>query len=120
VKGRPGALRRYRVMAAVVGVGLLVLVFVGIPLQLAGHPGVVEIVGPLHGYLYIIYLVMALDLARRARFTTLQLLGMLFAGLLPFLAFYMERKVTARVLTQLSEEELAAVHPPPSLADSDS
>ena len=35
-----GALLRYRVMAYVVGIGLIVLVFVGIPLQYAAtRPG---------------------------------------------------------------------------------
>ena len=55
--GLHGALLRYRVMAFAVGVMLVVLVFVGIPLQIAGHPAVVQIVGPIHGFLYIVYLV---------------------------------------------------------------
>ncbi len=95
--GIAGALFRYRVMAYIVGVGLIVLVFVGIPLQIAGHPLVVQVVGPFHGFLYILYLVFALDLARRARFTVLQMAAMIGAGLLPGLAFVIEHKVTARV-----------------------
>jgi integral membrane protein len=95
--GLAGALLRYRVMAYVVGVGLAILVFVGIPLQIAGHKIVVELVGPFHGFLYIVYLIFALDLARRARFTVLQMAAMIGAGLLPGLAFVIERKVTARV-----------------------
>lgn len=97
-----GALVRYRVMATVVGVGLLVLVFIGMPLQFgAGLPMVVKIVGPLHGFLYIIYLVAALDLARRARFSFLEMLAMVGAGLLPFLAFIIERRITRRVRTEV-------------------
>jgi integral membrane protein len=91
------ALTRYRVMAYVVGVGLAVLVFVGIPLQIAGHKGVVQIVGPLHGFLYIVYLVAALDLARRARFSFAEMLAMVGAGLLPGLAFVAEHYLTKRV-----------------------
>ena len=53
-------------LAYVVGVGLIVLVFVGVPLQFgAGLPQVAEIVGPIHGTMYIVYLVVAADLARR-------------------------------------------------------
>jgi integral membrane protein len=94
-------------MAIVVGTGLALLCFVGVPLQLAGGnkwpwTSVVEVVGPLHGFLYIIYLVACLDLAGRARFRTVQLLGMVGSGLLPGLAFYMERKVTHRVDAQLA------------------
>jgi len=90
-----GALARYRVMAYTVGVFLLVLVLVGVPLQYgANDPKVVAIVGPIHGFLYIIYLVAAFDLARRARLSFWQLVAMFAAGLLPFLAFFIEHRVT--------------------------
>ncbi|HET6809945.1 MAG TPA: DUF3817 domain-containing protein [Acidimicrobiales bacterium] len=103
-RGLPGALLRYRTMAYIVGVGLIILVFVGIPLQFgAGSKAVVDVVGPIHGFLYIVYLAAALDLASRARFSFLQLLAMIGAGLLPFLAFFIERRVTRRV-----EEEMLA------------
>ncbi len=96
------ALTRYKVMAYIVGVGLLILVFIGVPLQYgAGLPQVAEIVGPIHGFLYIVYLLAALDLARRARFTLLQMIAMVAAGFLPFLAFIVERNVARRVETQM-------------------
>jgi integral membrane protein len=108
-----GALLRYRVMAYIVGVGLIVLVFVGMPLQYgAGKPGVVAVVGPLHGFLYIVYLLAAVDLARRARFTLWQLVAMVAAGFVPFVAFIVERRVTHRL-----EEAEAAVEAPGSGAD---
>src|SRR5271155_4395998 len=85
-------------MAYAVGTGLIILVFIGIPLQYgAGHPGVVEIVGPIHGFLYIVYLLAAVDLARRARFTLLQMAAMIAAGFLPFLAFIIEHRVMQRL-----------------------
>lgn len=103
LKGIQGALTRYRILAYIVGVGLAVLVFVGIPLQLAAHSsGVVKVVGPLHGFVYIVYLFAAFDMARRARFTMPQMLMMLCAGLLPILAFVIERKVTARVQAEVT------------------
>ena len=112
--GTAGALARYRVMAFIVGTGLALLCFVGIPLQVIGGnkwpwTAVVEIVGPIHGIFYIVYLVTCLDLAGRARFRTAQLLGMVCSGLVPLLAFYMERKVTERVRAQLA---LGADAPP--------
>lgn len=92
------ALLRYRVMAYVVGVGLATLVFVGVPLQYgAGLPQVDEIVGPIHGFLYIVYLLAAVDLARRARFTLLQMAAMIGAGFVPLLAFVIEHRVTKRL-----------------------
>jgi integral membrane protein len=96
-------LRAYRTMAYVVGAALILLVFIGVPLQLgADQPGVVAILGPIHGFLYIVYLVTAANLARRTRFTLRQLLAIVGAGLLPFLAFIVERRVT-RIITAQQE-----------------
>jgi integral membrane protein len=104
VSGLTGALLRYKVMAYMVGVGLLVLVLVGVPLQYGANvPQVAEIVGPIHGFLYIVYLLAAVDLARRARFTLLQMAAMVAAGFLPFLAFIIERRVERRVRDVLDE-----------------
>jgi len=103
--GIDGAMQRYKVMAYIVGVGLIILVFIGIPLQYGANFSLVEkVVGTLHGFLYIVYLVAALDLARRARFTLLQMAAMIGAGLLPFLAFIIERSVERRVKAVLLEQ----------------
>ena len=97
-KGLGAALVRYRIMAFVVGTGLATLVFVGVPLQYAaGIPQVDQIVGPIHGFLYIVYLLAALDLARRARFTLLQMAAMIGAGFVPLLAFVIEHQVNTRM-----------------------
>ena len=107
MSGLAGALLRYRVMAFVVGVVLLVLVFVGLPLQY-GVGGVWNKVVPaaftIHGLLYIIYLASAVDLARRSRFTLPQLAAMVGAGFLPFLAFFIEHRVNLRVTALLDSE----------------
>lgn len=103
-RGLGAALTRYRVMAFVVGAGLATLVFVGVPLQYgAGVPQVDRIVGPIHGFLYIVYLLMAVDLARRARFTLLQMAAMIGAGFIPLLAFVIEHRVTVRLRTAYPE-----------------
>ncbi|HET6211786.1 MAG TPA: DUF3817 domain-containing protein [Micromonosporaceae bacterium] len=90
-----GALRRYRVIAYVVGVLLLVLVFVAMPLKYLGdRPGLVEVVGPMHGFGYMVYLVLAFDLARRARWDLGRTVLFLLAGTVPFMSFVAERKAT--------------------------
>jgi integral membrane protein len=109
MKGLAGALLRYRIMAFTVGTGLLILVFIGVPLQYAaGEPAVAQIVGPIHGFLYIVYLLAAVDLARRARFTLLQMAAMIAAGFLPFLAFFIEHRVHQRVELLLADNATAA------------
>ena len=67
-KGIRGALTRYRVMAWIVGILLVVLVCVGVPLKyLAGNDTVVTWTGIPHGWLYMIFLLMAFMLSRLAR-----------------------------------------------------
>jgi integral membrane protein len=92
------ALKRFRVAAYVVGVFLLILTLVAMPLKYIGHDKtMIAIVGPIHGFLYMVYLVVAFDLAMRARWRFLYTLGILLAGTIPFLSFVAERKVTHRV-----------------------
>ena len=86
----------YRVLAYVVGVGLIILVLVGVPLKyLADSPGVVAVVGPLHGFLYMVYLVATVNLAFRARWSPVKTVLVMLAGTIPFVSFVAERKVTA-------------------------
>jgi integral membrane protein len=92
-------LTRYRAMAMIVGTMLLVLVLVGMPLQYGfGRPGLADVVAPVHGILYIVYLLTVLDLARRDRRLSLrQLAAMVGAGFVPFLAFVIERRITVQL-----------------------
>ena len=89
---------RYRVMAYITGVVLIVLCFVGIPLQVAGYPAVANDVGVLHGILYIIYLVCAWILSRKLGLATKPTVIMLLAGTIPIMTFIVERWVTRRFI----------------------
>jgi integral membrane protein len=91
------SLLRYRVMAYITGVLLIVLVFVGVPLQVAGHPDVVRVVGPLHGFMYIVYLFTAFDLTWRLRVPIVRTILVLLAGTVPFCSFIAERILTTTV-----------------------
>jgi integral membrane protein len=94
-----GALTRYRVIAYVVGVMLLVLLFVAMPLKYLGdNPAAMNVVGPLHGFLYVVYLLGTFDLFRRVRWSFPRLVLMAVAGTIPFLSFYAERKTTHELL----------------------
>jgi integral membrane protein len=86
-------------MAYVTGVVLIVLCFVGIPLQVAGHPAVANDVGVVHGILYIIYLVTAWLLARRLRLQPRPTVIMLLAGTIPVMTFIVERWVSRRFIS---------------------
>jgi integral membrane protein len=91
------ALVRYRAIAYTVGVGLLLLV-VATVLDWGFHvPQMAEVVGPLHGFLYMIYLALGIDLALKARWSVVGTLLVLVSGTIPFLSFVAERQVTRRV-----------------------
>ena len=90
-----GALRFYRVMSYIVGTALLVLC-VGIVLRYGySRPTLEEVVGPIHGGLYIVYVVSVVNLASQARLRIRRVAAMLLAGFVPFLAFYVEHRVVA-------------------------
>ncbi|MHB8341153.1 MAG: DUF3817 domain-containing protein [Mycobacteriales bacterium] len=98
-------LRRFRVMAYLVGVGLAILVFVAVPLQIAGYQAPVRIVGTLHGFLFPVYVVCTLELGIRRRWHVGKVLLVALAGTVPLMSFVAERKVVRRDL---------ADHPPPA------
>lgn len=92
------AVLRYRVMAYITGVVLMVLCFVGIPLQVAGHPAVANDVGVVHGILYIGYVIVAYLLSRLLKLTVGPTVLLLLAGTIPVLTFVVERWLTRRYI----------------------
>ena len=88
----------YRVAAWVTGIGLVILVFVAMPLKyFFGQPLLVAIVGMAHGFLYMAYIVITLLLAERCLWRPVDALVILVAGTIPLASFFAERRVTARV-----------------------
>jgi integral membrane protein len=89
--------RAYRVMAYVTGVLVVILFFVGIPLQAwAGNDFIVKYVGTAHGFLYIVYVLVAFVMTRAVRvpLASWRTVIVLLAGTVPVLTFVIERWVT--------------------------
>lgn len=107
------ALIRYRFMAYLVGTLLVVLVCVGLPLKyppplfMGGSDFVVTWTAIPHGYLYMILLITAVDLGRRAHWSWKRLLLIALAGTIPFLSFVAERSATRDVKAKLAAQEPA-------------
>ena len=100
------ALTRYRVMATIVGVLLVVLILVGVPLKYLTADGsdpqqlgewITSYLGVAHGWLYMIFLVTAFLLARRERWDATFTVVTLVCGTVPILSFWAEHRATARV-----------------------
>ncbi|MER7416438.1 DUF3817 domain-containing protein [Micromonospora peucetia] len=98
------ALTRYRVIAWIVGVALILLVVIGMPMKYGfDDPILVETVGQAHGFLYMLYLVAAFDLSRRAGWPLKRMILVMLAGTVPFVSFYAERRVSSWVTGEQSE-----------------
>jgi integral membrane protein len=91
----------YRVMAYVTGVMLMILCFIGLPLQFFAHNDVIaRYVGTAHGILYIIYLVVAFAMTRMVGIRILSVTEflVLLAGTVPVLTFVIERWISRRYI----------------------
>lgn len=112
-------LTAYRVMANIVGVLLIVLVLVGLPLneahlideswfpvgsdaQRAGD-WISTYLGVAHGWLYMIFLMSAFLLSRRAEWPTGFTIVTLLCGTVPILSFWSEHRATLRVQAAFPE-----------------
>lgn len=90
-------LLRYRVMANVVGVVLIVLVFIAVPLRyLGGHPTLSKTVSPIHGALYMVLVVNVVLLGRAHRWPLTRIVLVALGGTVPVVSFLVERRVAAR------------------------
>jgi len=121
----PKVLTAYRVMATIVGVLLVVLCLIGVPLAnfdgsemwgifpstptvwLDGSgphelgEAITTYLGVAHGWLYMIFVLVAFLLSRRARWELPFTLVTLACGTVPLLSFWAERRATRRVRAQL-------------------
>ncbi|QNN54457.1 DUF3817 domain-containing protein [Nocardioides mesophilus] len=120
------ALLRYRVMATVVGVLLVVLILIGVPLANfdgtamwtifpstpliwpdgstahAVGEAITTYLGIAHGWLYMLFLVTAFLLSRKARWDIPFTLVTLLCGTIPLVSFWAERRATRRVRAQMA------------------
>jgi integral membrane protein len=102
------AVLRYRVMAYITGVLIIVVCFVGIPLQVAAHQTfIVNQVGTVHGFLYLVYIVMAWMLAARLKLGRVPTVMLLLAGTIPVMTFVVERWLTRRYIDPALAAEAA-------------
>lgn len=101
-------------MANIVGVLLIVLILIGVPLKYLAAEGtsmqdagefITTYLGIAHGWLYMIFLVMAALLARKTRWSIPFTITTLLAGTVPILSFWAEHRATKAVKTQMAADQ---------------
>jgi integral membrane protein len=100
----------YKVLAYVVGVLLLVGTICSLFKYLLPEGNALQSFGetmtPLwvaHGWVFIIYVIVAFLLTQKAKWTIPEFLLMMIAGLIPGLIFWVERRVAARIEPKLAQ-----------------
>ena len=101
----------YRILALIVGVLLAFCSLVALPLKYLAADGSglqhfgeqASILWVAHGWVYMIYVVVAFLLARRAGWSMGYLLVLLVAGLVPLMIFFVERNVEQKVRAESPE-----------------
>jgi len=100
VDGARSRLTFFKVMAFIVGVGLLVLV---VEMVLSYGFGMKGDDNPLHwwpqphGFIYMVYLVATALLGFKVGWSLTKMVLVMLAGCVPFLSFWVERRVAAQV-----------------------
>lgn len=92
------ALTRYRVMAIVTGVMLVILTisftlgFLGVDTGTVGATIAIA-----HGWIYVVYLVTVFDLWSRLRWPFGRFIALVLAGVVPIVSFIMEHRIVREV-----------------------
>lgn len=88
----------FRLVALLEGLTLLILIFIGMPLKyMMDKHGVVDVVGPIHGGLFILYSVIAIYFATTKKWKLLKTAKVLLASFIPFGTFYIDHKILRKI-----------------------
>lgn len=89
------AFGRYRFMAIITGIALAFLTVVAIPYKyiFGGQGTWTSYAWMAHGWLYLVYFIVALDFSLKSRYKVVKLLLVALAGTVPFMSFIYERKI---------------------------
>jgi integral membrane protein len=89
----PKLLTVFRITALLEGVSYLLLLFIASPVKwFLGDPQYVKMLGMPHGVLFMAYVVLAVLISAKKKWTTKTLWIVLIASVIPFGTFYIDKK----------------------------
>ena len=95
---------RLRIVGFAEGVSYLLLLFIAVPLKrIGGHPEAVEILGPIHGLLFILYILTTIQAKTEYGWPLGKTALAMLASIIPGGTFYADHKVF-RHLPDMTEQ----------------
>jgi integral membrane protein len=83
---------RLRVFSLLEAISFLVLIFIAVPVKYAGdNPTMVHVMGPVHGVLFIFYVLTTWQVRQALSWSTGVTAKVLVAAVIPFAPFWVER-----------------------------
>ena len=90
-------LRKMRYVSLAEGTTLILLIGIAVPLKhLAGFPIATQIMGPVHGVAFVVYVWMLIQTVSMGGWSTSATAKMVIAAFIPFGAFWNERALARR------------------------
>lgn len=98
------ALKFFRTMAIIAGVALLILC-VELVLHYGFHNEALSWWSPIHGVLFIIFMISVYNLGTKLRWTAVRMIGYICTAFVPILSFWLEHHVGGAVGALLEQAE---------------
>lgn len=96
------ALAFYKVMAIIAGTAVLILLVVIVIRYGFGNEGPSKTWSPIHGWLYMVYAASVINLGFLLRWSLGRMVLTMLAGALPFVPWFLERRVVREVESSLA------------------
>ncbi|GGN12842.1 putative membrane protein YdzA [Dyadobacter beijingensis] len=89
---------RLRIIGFLEGISLIVLIFIAVPVKYwGGEPALVKLIGPIHGLLFTLFVLVTLSVAVTYRWKFSETSWkVLVACMIPFGTFYIDKTILAR------------------------
>ncbi|MCC8438553.1 DUF3817 domain-containing protein [Brevibacillus sp. M2.1A] len=85
------AIGRFRIIGFIEGISYLILLGIAMPLKYyLDAPATVKVVGLLHGWLFLLYILALAHVAFKKRWSILKVIGAFIASLIPFGNFVLD------------------------------
>ncbi|MGE3974558.1 MAG: DUF3817 domain-containing protein [Bdellovibrionales bacterium] len=84
----------FRILSVIEGLSLLLLLFIAMPIKyIGGDPSFVKLVGPIHGFLFIVFVAAVLWMADKKDWPLKFTLQVIASSSIPFGMIWLERKL---------------------------